>query len=1618
MSAPKRSRLRRWTWRLVVTAIVLRVLLALFLAPLLRLGAGFAGLQLELGSASLSLLGASLRLEQVAVHIVDAPTAPPLLLAKAIAVDLAASELLRGRVVVDDAELAGAELQLRREADGALLLPRAWLEPPPVHVAAPPPSPADPTEPVRFDLPFALASVRLHDVRVRFDDRAPGQTRLYEGTVDVRVRDVGVDDRTGEVAVRLHSPRWFDDAWLTVTTKATPTALDLQIDGALTGVRPAGLPLPTDVAAAFADVRTVAVTLHGTGTGASVPTAPRQPALALGLQLEVLADERSRARLEASAGPSRAFGTGIELPLHLTLAAPELLRSLSLRDAAITLGGPGPAVRGSLDVQGLRPMRLLPALAARGLEWPTTGLDAALRFDAELGDAITAELADVRLQGDDERLALAAARVRDLRHGADGIHVGEVVLDGPELSLLRTADGALGVAGLRYRAPTAAATTSRVTTAAPFVAPSWPRLRLGHASWRGASVQFTDAAMSPPATLALGDTDLQLDALTLGAVAPPGRCVLRTSLADAIGALRLEAELAPSVDSLRTTLQLTGDGITAAALAPWLAAAGLAPALQNGSLRLLAETEVQLAPTGVRMRANLGNVALVDGEQPLLRLRSLRGDGLRFDAQGLDLGDWRLGEPFVALAQNDDATLALLGLRTLPSPASPPGSEAITTAPPTTASPAANATAPTVPGAATLRHGDLAIERGIVQLRVPRRSAPLQLQFDTSVGRSADVGATVPVTATVQIAGIVRALRLRADIAPGPAWRMRGEVDAEGLRGDELTSLLPANVRCTLYDGTLHAALDAAAMPAADAAGDAAREAGLRCELSAVRLLDRGEELLALDQLSLPMPSLGRDRLHLGQLQAIGLRLLCTVTEDGTHVAGLLLAPAARADAATAPTAPSPDALPPGPASAAAPTAVRLPLLQLDGADFALERLVVRDRRNVDGEPLVLTGALRAEPFTARLDGPAPLRLQLTAAAAPLCREVAAELAIEPYAVAPTIDGTLRLSGVAPTRLAAVLPSLATQLQGTADDLAATATLHGRFDLKRRDARMLDLGRAIAGELSLVDVTVVDRSGGGANERTLAKVGEVDVVLRAFDPATGDLLLRAVHVDDVQLAATRTTAGFELLGLRFAAPPAAVAPSQSPAPSPAPADTKSPEFAIDDLQVAGLSIDLRDETTTPPTHLPFADVELELERFTTRGLREPLPWQFRAAIRGGPVALEKRIVRSSLLSGLVGSAGAAVLGGSNQHQTEQRPLVDEIRVRGELQLFPAPIGRIVTDVTALELPAFRGLAKVAGVELTDGLLDHASTLVLRGDDGLDLDSSTVMTWLSLREPPGGPISTYLRLPAPLDTVLFLLRNDADEQRLPLRVRIAGHAANRGEVTQAVVDALVAVIADAVASAGKRAGGMLTGAIGLGGDNTVPELGAQWPFAAGDPLPGATETADLLAALRSDPTLELVLVHELGDGDLARAAMLASPPPAAIRATIASLRQRRRELLDQRAVEAPAVVAAYDAGKSHEARTAQQRLQQLDLELGELERSLDQALGMLGDDSPRQQKRRAVAAAMALGQKRLAAVVATLHQMAPDVPASQIQLRRPRGVPVADLPQGGVVRAMLRRRTAG
>ena len=85
----------------------------------------------------------------------------------------------------------------------------------------------------------------------------------------------------------------------------------------------------------------------------------------------------------------------------------------------------------------------------------------------------------------------------------------------------------------------------------------------------------------------------------------------------------------------------------------------------------------------------------------------------------------------------------------------------------------------------------------------------------------------------------------------------------------------------------------------------------------------------------------------------------------------------------------------------------------------------------------------------------------------------------------------------------------------------------------------------------------------------------------------------------------------------------------------------------------------------------------------------------------------------------------------------------------------------------------RRIAEEAGATISDGTLDAGVEVQMKGTEGVDVDSRFVFTNLSMSEPPGGPVSSVLRLPAPLDTVLWVLRNNRGEQVVQLRVLVQG-----------------------------------------------------------------------------------------------------------------------------------------------------------------------------------------------------------------------------------------------------
>ncbi len=283
---------------------------------------------------------------------------------------------------------------------------------------------------------------------------------------------------------------------------------------------------------------------------------------------------------------------------------------------------------------------------------------------------------------------------------------------------------------------------------------------------------------------------------------------------------------------------------------------------------------------------------------------------------------------------------------------------------------------------------------------------------------------------------------------------------------------------------------------------------------------------------------------------------------------------------------------------------------------------------------------------------------------------------------------------------------------------------------------------------------------------------------------------------------------------------------------------------------------------------------------------------------------------------MIGAAARAVSGGDDAQVFEQRRVFDELSVQGRIVPGAAPTGWLSMDLSALELPAFAGPAARSGVSIADGTLDATARVRLEGEDGSDVSATLTFGSLSLSEPSDGPISSWLHLPAPLDSVLFLLKNDDGEHVIPLDFHVDRDGLGGGQIAGAAAGAMGSVIGRAVASAPLRVLGTVTDLVGVTGNEApvAPEPPVVLAFAPGDPAPppdADTTLAALAARLLDDENLALVVEHEFGAGDAQRAETLGSPPPDDARRLAERLSARRAELLRQRdakAAEARALFA--------------------------------------------------------------------------------------------------------------
>ncbi len=931
----------------------------------------------------------------------------------------------------------------------------------------------------------------------------------------------------------------------------------------------------------------------------------------------------------------------------------------------------------------------------------------------------------------------------------------------------------------------------------------------------------------------------------------------------------------------------------------------------------------------------------------------------------------------------------------------------------------------------------------------PAEPNRLRLALGADLGRL-DLGrpaAGVPFGLRLAVTDAIGELALDGQLLADPASpQVQGELTGREITFAALAPFLPAGMEAALADGRLDGRF------AFEASLPAGEPFAVALALSDFAFRDGdGEPLAALTSLRLVAPKLDAEGGHflLEELAAEGLRLHAERQADGSLLAlGLRIAPPATTPPATAPpstangtangTAREGNEEAPAPAlesaaaaepdaSVAARDTTPLPWPKVELGRLALEverlRFVDHFRPNAqnttDGDapaaetrPLDLALSLQAGPqvlLDAEPEALAPLSLLITGSIAPFCRDFAIDLALAPYEDEPSFAIAGRADGLDAAGLVEALPMLAAWLApGNLADGRASGRARGELTWRRRGPLDFDLASGFGAELWLEDLELL----AGPEGPPLLGLGALHVEAQRVQPASGD-----VHLASVEIVRPLLRASLEPEGLRIAGfvldlnalagePQSEASPggaaADPPAPAPEPNSTaRAPEVRLDSLVLRDIDVHVADRTATPPVVLPLDRLDGELRGFTTRAFTEPMPIQFGLYMGAGPVELPRRVPQRSLIGGFASAAGSALAGRRERVELEERRLFDELALSGRVVLVPAPTGWVRLDIEGFELTGLRGSAADSGVEIGDGLFDGRVRVRLEGERGMLIDSHSTFTYLSLSEPAGGPISRYLRLPAPLDTVLFVLRNEDGEQRIPMRFRVGSEGLSLTSVTTAAVGALGSLITNAIASSPLRITGGLTDMLGFGGQRETGPAARETTtlnFESGSAELSPAEAARLdavVARLRRDPELRVLLEHRFGVDDLERARVLANPSEGKARELGKALGVRRAELLRERDEQSARARALYQLGSDSKARDAAHRLRDLDAELGRVEEARDRVYELLRPGAERREERRTRAAAFALAEWRQAAVREVLLAAEIDDLEERLETRRPR-----------------------
>ncbi len=1175
-----------------------------------------------------------------------------------------------------------------------------------------------------------------------------------------------------------------------------------------------------------------------------------------------------------------------------------------------------------------------------------------------------------------------------------------------------------------------------------------PSFRLGRLSWSDTRIEFLDRSGDQPFSQVFDDVEAELTDLLLGGQGEraPARFALRGSAGDFAEALDLRGEFRTQPERLdfHGAVSVQASGLSLLPLQPFLAEAEIEPELERGKLSLelalsLAEREEMLVGS-----LDLGGLELSEGEQVLAAMEQLSLGDVRYDEGELRIGALRVSKPESSAMLDDQGALRIAGVRILPrvpeggGPARLPrvhelidlrAVERLVTAVALGEGPALNLESFVLEGAG-FGWQDLTVTP-VVDARFGLSSEVRGLVL----GRAAD-----PATYEIElhIDDTLESLRVFGELMPAPRdASLSARFESLGLHSGVFAGYIPPGVTLELRDGRMRGALE---LRAEEYEPGEYRAAVSLSEVD-FREADAEEPYLALAEMGVALErlSLEESRLELGAVKLTGLDLELERVEPEVFAAfGARVDLTELGKAAVEGVAAEAEQHQVASLAERAGTETRslksrdLPYIRLGSLDLHLARFGLLDRTRADAAPVELSLSLVSlEPLVLLDSQPEelpPLTLHVGGGLSPLVGEFDLDLIAEPYIAEPRLHLDARAAGLSGVGLLKLLPELADSID--AGGLEGSE-LSGSFDVtvraRRRGPTDYDLRSGFGLEFEARDLGLRDGPGGPL----LLGVDGVRVDVRRFKPLTGDLHVSEVEILDPQGRMTRTTEGLDIAGLLVRVPEAqeveangvethaelesAAREEGQGGREPLVVDPDAPELRVDRFYVTGMNFVVADEAVTPPMYLPLSDVDVEVRGFSTVGLQEGKPIRFTTLATAGPVVLPKRDAYGNLVKA---SSGEEPTWPGSSYALESRPAFDEFALSGELRTQPKLSGWTKLELRGLELLNYAGTSKEFGVAIEDGLLDSSMSLKLN-ERGLAVDATSTFTSLSLSESANGPLRSALKLPAPIDTVIFMTRNSSGENTIPVSFFIPASGLSVPALAATATATVAQVLAASLARSPFRLVGGILDFTGITSNEPVARVQESIDFlfepgAARGRRDQAEKLADLLDRVRADADLVLILQHEFGGGDLVRCGELANPNPQWCREFAVGLRLEKARLWKLRERAAERVRSEYTMGELERAQAISEELRRLDADLGRTEDALDNVYQLLRPGADRRRDKRTKDACLELARLRLAvARTRLLAELGPEF-ASRIEVRRPRYAP-SEGEDGGMVVVTPKKR---